>query len=63
MFWACFTYDYKGPCYIYYPKTLEQKEKNKKLIDQLNKEEIKAECHKAFEKQERKKERIWDEKG
>jgi hypothetical protein len=23
MFWGCFTYDYKGPCYIYYPETLE----------------------------------------
>ena len=48
-------YDYKGPCHIYYPKTPEQKEKNEKLIEQLNKEEIKAECREAFEKQERKK--------
>jgi hypothetical protein len=63
MFWACFTYNYKGPCYIYYPETPEQKEKYKRLIEQLNKEEIEAECCEAFEKQEYKKERIWTEKG
>jgi hypothetical protein len=33
MFWACFIYDYKGPCHIYYPETPEQKTHNEKLID------------------------------
>lgn len=23
MFWGCFTYDFKGPCHIYYPETVE----------------------------------------
>ena len=49
-------YNYKGPCYIYYPETLEQKAANKARIDKLNKEEIKAECRELFNKQERAKE-------
>ena len=61
--WACFTYDHKGPYYIYYPKTKEQKAKNKERIKQLNNEEIKDKAHKAFKAQERKKERKWDKKG
>ena len=48
MFWACFTYDYKGPCYIYYTETEEQKAKNKEEIERLNKEEIIAEAREAF---------------
>ena len=48
MFWACFTYNHKGPCYIYYPKTKEQKAKNEERIKQLNNEEIKDKAHKAF---------------
>ena len=48
MFWGCFTYDYKGPYHIYYPKTLEQKAINKEKIDKLNKEEIKDECRELF---------------
>lgn len=63
MFWACFTYDYKGPCYIYYPETHEQKAYNKEEIERLNEEEIMAEAQAAFEEQEREKERKWDEKG
>lgn len=54
MFWACFTYDHKGPCHIYYPETEEQKAKN---------EEIGDEAREAFKAQERKKEKKWDEKG
>ena len=30
MFWACFTYDHKGPCHIYYLETLEQIAKTKR---------------------------------
>jgi hypothetical protein len=44
MFWGCFIYDYKGPCHIYYPKTMEQKAANEARMDELNKEEIKEEC-------------------
>lgn len=58
MFQACFIYDFKGPCHIFYPKTLEQKEKNEKLIERSNEEEIEVECYKAFEKQGHEKERI-----
>ena len=57
MFWASFTYDHKGPCYIYYPKTSEQKTKNQEEINRLNKEEIIAEAREAFDAQEREKER------
>ena len=57
MFWSCFTYDFKGPCHIYYPETLEQTPRNKELMDQLNGEEIDAECREAFNKREREKEK------
>jgi hypothetical protein len=63
MFWACFTYDFKELCYIYYPETEEQKVQNEEKIIELNKEEIIAECYKAFDIQEREKERNWDKKG
>jgi hypothetical protein len=63
MFWGCFTYDFKGPCHIYYLETEEQKEANQKEIERINKEEIEAECRTAFDKQEREKERKWNEKG
>ncbi len=63
MFWACFTYDYKGPCYIYYPETLEQKAKNEEEIKRLNKEEIIVDTREAFDIREREKERKEDEKG
>jgi hypothetical protein len=63
MFWACFTYDYKGPCHIYYPETEEQKKDNEDKIEKLNKDEIEEEAQAAFDKQEREKERKWDDKG
>jgi hypothetical protein len=63
MFWGCFTYDYKGPCHIYYPETEAQKETNQKEIEKINKEEIEAKCRMTFNLQEREKERKWDEKG
>jgi hypothetical protein len=56
MFWKCFTYNYKGPCHIYYPETAEQKKANKEKIDNLNDKEIKEECQEAFNQQERAKE-------
>ena len=49
MFWACFMYDYKGLCYIYYKETDEQKEVNKVEIDRINEEEIKVEYRVAFD--------------
>jgi nitrogen regulatory protein PII-like uncharacterized protein len=48
MFWGCFTYDYKGLCYIYYKETEEQKEDNEAEIERINEEEIEAECRAAF---------------
>ena len=48
MFWAYFIYNYKGPYYIYYPKTKEQKAKNEERIKQLNDKEIKDEAYEAF---------------
>ena len=44
MFWGCFTYNYKGLCYIYYKEIEEQKEVNKAEIDRINKEEVEVEC-------------------
>jgi hypothetical protein len=60
MFWGCFTYDHKGPCYIYYPKTLEQKEEYLRVIQKLNDTEIEAECRITFNRQEKEKEKNWD---
>jgi hypothetical protein len=56
MFWGCFIYDFKRPCYIYYPETAEQKEYYKEQIDTFNKGEVEVECHLAFDKQEKEKE-------
>src|SRR5256714_3192031 len=63
MFWACFTYDYKGPCYIYYPETAEQKEHYQEQIDRLNENEVEKECRLAFDKQEKEKEEKWTRQG
>ena len=63
MFWGCFTYDYKGPCHIYYPETDEQKVANKVKMERLNIEEIEAEYRAAFKEQEQEKEKKWDKKG
>ncbi|OCK89553.1 uncharacterized protein K441DRAFT_583393, partial [Cenococcum geophilum 1.58] len=57
IFWACFTYNHKGPYHIYYPKSKEQKAKNKERIKRLNNKEIKDEAYETFKAQERKKER------
>ena len=57
MFQGCFTYNYKGPCYVYYLKTAEQKELYKDAIKILNAKEVEAKCYKAFAEQEKEKER------
>jgi hypothetical protein len=49
--------DFKGLCHIYYLETEEQKVQNEEKIVELNEEEIIAECRKAFDIQEREKER------
>jgi hypothetical protein len=56
MFWGCFIYDYKGPCYIYYPETAEQREEYLQNIQHLNDTEVEAECRAAFDRQEKAKE-------
>ena len=63
MFWGCFTYDYKGPCHIYYPETADQKEEYLQVIQKLNDEEIEAECRIAFDRQEKAKEAKWKSEG
>ena len=63
MFEGYFTYNHKGPCYIYYLETEEQKERNKELIEELNNNEIEAECREVFTKQEREKKEKWDKLG
>jgi hypothetical protein len=63
MFYSCFIYDYKGPCYVYYLKTAEQNEHYKQAIDELNEKEIEAECCLAFVEQEKEKEEQWAREG
>jgi transposase len=36
MFWACFTYDKKGPCHCYTPETAQEKREAQEIIDQMN---------------------------
>jgi hypothetical protein len=63
MFWGSFTYDHKGRCYIYYPETEAEKEEYLRIIQQINNDEIEAECREAFERRERIKEIKWAEEG
>jgi transposase len=37
MFWACFSYDEKGPCYIWEDETTKEKKKAKEEVDKMNK--------------------------
>lgn len=63
MFQGCFTYDFKGLCHIYYPKTTEQKEHYEGQINTLNEGEVEVECRLAFDKQEKVKEEKWTRQG
>jgi len=36
MFWGCFSYDFKGPCHVYYPETANEKIKYEKMMDDHN---------------------------
>jgi hypothetical protein len=36
MFWGSFSYNYKGPCHIYYSETKDEKAKYQDIIDQYN---------------------------
>lgn len=38
MFWGCFSYDRKGPCYVWKDETEAEKKQATKLIEKLNKE-------------------------
>jgi len=38
MFWGCFSYKKKGPCYCWKPETKKDKELSQKLIGEINKE-------------------------
>jgi hypothetical protein len=58
MFWGCFSYDYKGPCHIYYKETEEQKIFYNKKMQQNNDEEIKAEAQAEFNRIEAEKEEV-----
>ena len=36
MFWACFSWDLKGPCHCWQPETQKEKEQAAKRIEELN---------------------------
>jgi hypothetical protein len=63
MFWGCFSYDYKGPCYIYYKETEEQKIFYEEKMQQNNDEEIEAEARAEFNRIQAEKEEKWRLKG
>ena len=63
MFWGCFSYDYKGPCHIYYKETEEQKIFYEEKMQQNNDEEIEAEMRAEFDRIQAEKEEEWRLKG
>jgi hypothetical protein len=36
MFWGYFSYNFKGPCYVYYPETAKEKKYYQSIIDAYN---------------------------
>jgi len=36
MIWGCFTYDFNGPCHIWYPETKPEKKKADKDVELMN---------------------------
>jgi hypothetical protein len=50
MFWDCFSYNYKGPCHIYYKETEEQKIFYKEKMQQNNDKEIEAKARAEFDR-------------
>lgn len=38
MFWACFSYDKKGPCHIWKPETIKARKKADEVLTKLNRE-------------------------
>jgi len=36
MFWGCFSYDQKGPCYIWEEETAKEKKEAKEYMDREN---------------------------
>ena len=38
MFWTCFTYDQKSPCYVYPKETAKAKKETQQWLDRLNEE-------------------------
>jgi hypothetical protein len=48
MFWAFFSYDSKGPCYIWEEETPQEKKEAKKWMDKVN-TELEAQCKLEWE--------------
>ena len=48
MFWGCFSYDQKGPCYIWEDKTPAEKKEAKKWLEERN-AELEPLCKQAWE--------------
>ena len=48
VFWGCFSYEKKGPCYYWGPETAAEKKKAKEEIDALNKE-LEPFCRQTWE--------------
>jgi hypothetical protein len=48
MFWACFSYDTKGPCHIWKKETPAEKKAAQRAIDEMN-EELEPRCREEWE--------------
>ena len=48
MFWGCFLYDKKGPCYIWDNKTIPEKAESKKWLKEKN-ELLEPTCQEEWE--------------
>jgi hypothetical protein len=58
-----FFIQFKGPCYVYYKETPEQKLQYEELIEKLNEEEIKAKGQEQFAFEQAELAEKWKEKG
>ena len=48
MFWGSFSYNKKGPCFIWRPETAQEKKAAQKELDEIN-AELEAECKRKWE--------------
>ena len=59
MFWGCFIYNFKGPCYIWKPQTKKEFDKSKSIIKIWN-QALEPEAHEAWKKNQAAKRSLYE---